>query len=113
MSSDNQWHLSKSVPITLILALVLQSCAAVWWASSIDNKVSSLEEKLTDIDSSLNEENLRQWSRINSAEDLARQSMNQDRVTTAILERLEVQVADLREEIKETNDLLREQYEQR
>jgi len=36
-----QWHLSKSVPLTLILAIVLQTIALVWYVSSLDNAVSN------------------------------------------------------------------------
>ena len=38
MSSDN-WHLSKSVPVTFILAIVMQTIALVWYVSSLDNSV--------------------------------------------------------------------------
>lgn len=38
---DNQWHLSKSVPLTFILAIVAQTVALVWYVSSLDNSVEN------------------------------------------------------------------------
>ena len=38
---DNQWHLSKSVPLTFILAIVAQTVALVWYVSSLDNAVEN------------------------------------------------------------------------
>lgn len=108
MTTDNSWHLSKGVPISLIFAIFMQTALAIWWASSVNNRVESLEIKLTDISDDLAQENLRQWARINSAESLAETAINNGRVTAAILERLEKQVSALRDEVKETNRLLRD-----
>lgn len=36
---DNQWHLSKSVPLTFILAIICQTIALVWYVSSLDSAV--------------------------------------------------------------------------
>ena len=38
---DNSWHLSKSVPLTLIVAIVGQTIALVWYVSSLDSNVES------------------------------------------------------------------------
>lgn len=38
---DNQWHLSKSVPLTFIIAIVAQTVALVWYVSSLDNAVEN------------------------------------------------------------------------
>ncbi len=46
MSEDNSWHLSKSVPITLIFAIVMQTVALVWFMSSLS---SDLDQAKTDI----------------------------------------------------------------
>lgn len=41
------WHLSKSIPVTLILAIVLQSLTAIWWAgqfsATTEQRLMSLE----------------------------------------------------------------------
>jgi len=38
---ENSWHLSKGIPIGLILALVLQSGAILWWSAKIDSQVTN------------------------------------------------------------------------
>ena len=43
---NNSWHLSKSVPVTLIVALVLQAAAIVWTVSQMQ---SSIEANATNI----------------------------------------------------------------
>ena len=40
-NNNSQWHLSKSVPITFILAIVMQTVSLVWYVSSLDNSVSN------------------------------------------------------------------------
>lgn len=37
--SNDSWHLSKSVPVSFILAIVMQTIALVWYVSSLDNNV--------------------------------------------------------------------------
>jgi hypothetical protein len=44
-NDDGQWHLDKKVPLALILAILLQTAAAVWWASSIGERVNQLERQ--------------------------------------------------------------------
>ena len=51
------WHLSKSVPVTLIVAIVLQTISLVWYVSSLD---SSVENNARDL--------VRQETRINTLE---------------------------------------------
>ena len=47
MSTEpNSWHLSKSVPVTLIVALILQAAAIVWTGSQMQ---SSIEQNATNI----------------------------------------------------------------
>ena len=47
MSTEpNSWHLSKSVPVTLIVALILQAAAIVWTVSQMQ---SSIEQNATNI----------------------------------------------------------------
>jgi len=37
--SNNQWHLSKSVPITFILAIVAQTVALIWFVATLRSDV--------------------------------------------------------------------------
>jgi CII-binding regulator of phage lambda lysogenization HflD len=38
---DDSWHLSKSVPISFILAILMQTIALVWYVSSLDSNVEA------------------------------------------------------------------------
>jgi hypothetical protein len=51
------WHLSKSVPVTLIIAIVLQTISLVWYVSSLDSAVKNNARDL-----------VRQETRINTLE---------------------------------------------
>ena len=45
MNTDS-WHLSKSVPISFILAIVGQTVALVWYVSSLDNNIKNNQREL-------------------------------------------------------------------
>ena len=38
---EDNWHLNKSVPITLVAAIVLQTIALVWYVSQLDGSVEN------------------------------------------------------------------------
>lgn len=38
---EDSWHLSKSVPVTLVLAIIAQTIAIVWYISSLDSAVKA------------------------------------------------------------------------
>jgi hypothetical protein len=40
---DEPWHFDRRIPLALIGAILLQTGAAFWWASSINERVVSLE----------------------------------------------------------------------
>jgi CII-binding regulator of phage lambda lysogenization HflD len=40
-SREDSWHLSKSVPISFILAILMQTLALVWYVSSLDSNVEA------------------------------------------------------------------------
>ena len=44
--ADNQWHLSKSVPVTFILAILMQTIALVWFVASLDSEIESNTREL-------------------------------------------------------------------
>ena len=47
MSNNNEsWHLSKSVPITFIIGIALQTMALVWYVSSLDSSVKNNSREL-------------------------------------------------------------------
>jgi hypothetical protein len=41
MDKETDWHLSKTVPVTLVVAIVCQTIALVWYVSSLDNSVKN------------------------------------------------------------------------
>lgn len=53
------WHLSKSVPVTLIFAIVCQTVALIWFIASLSNDVET--NKMT---------NVKQDAKIESLEDI-------------------------------------------
>lgn len=44
--ADTQWHLSKSVPVTFILAIVMQTIALVWFVASLDSEIENNTREL-------------------------------------------------------------------
>jgi len=38
---ENSWHLSKSVPITFVVAIVIQTVSLVWYVSQLDGSVEN------------------------------------------------------------------------
>lgn len=43
---DNNWHLDKKVPITLLLAILLQTAGVVAWGATMAEKVVVLKDRL-------------------------------------------------------------------
>lgn len=46
MSQDNQWHLSKSVPISFILAIAAQTVALSFFIATLRSDVTSNQQKI-------------------------------------------------------------------
>jgi hypothetical protein len=44
ISEASRWSVDRRVPVTVIAMLAIQTFAIVWWAGSISQRVSSLEE---------------------------------------------------------------------
>lgn len=42
---DKHWHLDKRVPVAIIVAIVVQTAGMVWWASSLSERVNTLERQ--------------------------------------------------------------------
>jgi uncharacterized coiled-coil protein SlyX len=55
--SNEPWHMSKSVPISFIFAIVMQTVALVWFVSSLNSSVEANAKEL-----------VRHETRINSLE---------------------------------------------
>jgi hypothetical protein len=41
MNREKEWHLSKSIPLTFILAIVAQTTALVWFVSALNSDIES------------------------------------------------------------------------
>lgn len=46
MSSEESWHLSKSIPLTLIFAIICQTVALIWFVASLRGDVDSAQREL-------------------------------------------------------------------
>ena len=42
---DRHWHLDRRVPIALIITIVMQTVGIVWWAASLSERVTVLEQQ--------------------------------------------------------------------
>ena len=38
---SEEWHLSKSIPLTFVLAIIAQTVALVWFVSSLNSAIDS------------------------------------------------------------------------
>lgn len=59
--ASGNWHLDKRIPIALIMAVVVQTIGAVWWAATISAQVEAgsverarLEERITASERAIN-----------------------------------------------------------
>ena len=41
MNREKEWHLSKSIPLTFILAIVAQTVALVWFVSALNSDIET------------------------------------------------------------------------
>lgn len=81
-----KWHLQKGVPVTIIAAIVAQTCGALWWAAKIDARMSMVEPAVAALQAEAN---------ANTQKD-------------ARLAILESKVTDVRSDVKEIRDLLQQ-----
>lgn len=47
-SSVSRWRIDRHIPVAVILAIIMQTTAMVWWASSLTARVEALERNTTD-----------------------------------------------------------------
>jgi len=46
MENETEWHLSKSVPLTFVVAIFIQTVSLVWYVSAMDNNIKNNEKEL-------------------------------------------------------------------
>ena len=44
--TSQAWHLDKRVPIAIIVSLLIQSAAIIWWARGLEAAVTSQDSRL-------------------------------------------------------------------
>ena len=44
--SEEAWHLSKSIPLTLVFAIFCQTVALIWFVASLRNDIDSAQKEL-------------------------------------------------------------------
>ena len=59
MSNTESWHLSKSIPLTLIFSIICQTVALIWFVATLSNDIDSASKEL-----------IRQDTRITALEDV-------------------------------------------
>ena len=55
MAQTESWHLSKSVPITLIVGLTLQAGGVVWMFSQMSSDIDNNSVRLTKVETQVEE----------------------------------------------------------
>jgi hypothetical protein len=43
---ESRWRLDRHIPVSLIVTILVQTGAFVWWGASTDQKVAVLKERL-------------------------------------------------------------------
>lgn len=51
MATGDSWHLDKKVPISIIVSLLLQCAALIWWANGITKDSEDHSRRLAQIES--------------------------------------------------------------
>lgn len=46
MSDQDSWHLSKSVPVSFIVAIIFQTAALVWYVSTLDSAIKQNQKDI-------------------------------------------------------------------
>lgn len=42
-----EWKIDKHIPVAVIVAMVMQTFAVIWWAAQLETRVNVLENQLT------------------------------------------------------------------
>ncbi len=88
----SRWHLDKRIPIALIMTIVLQTGAAIWWAATVSSFNAQIETRVVNI-----EKFIAQGDRFTQED--ARQRINP----------LEQNIAVIKNDIQQIKEILQEQ----
>jgi cell division protein FtsB len=42
---ESKWQLDRHIPISVLLALIIQTGTFIWWAAKLENRVANLEQQ--------------------------------------------------------------------
>ena len=98
----DQWHLDKRVPVALIVTLLAQMAVAVWWARGVDSDVTALKAAQAQLQA---EQRVMQTTQQTQAVSAGR--LEQD------VQSIKDSIDMLRQDQRETNNLLRQYLEGR
>ena len=48
--SEQEWHLSRSVPLTMIFAIACQTVALIWFVATLRNDVDANQSKIIQLE---------------------------------------------------------------
>lgn len=106
MTSREDWHLDKRVPIGLILIVAGQIAFGAWWASKTELRIVNVEERMIEMMQTIEanrefqiQQRVRLWNELNAV------SRNQN-TTQANLARLEGQLEQINRNIERLLDRL-------
>lgn len=54
MTQEESWHLSKSIPLTLVFAITCQTIALIWFVASLSNDIDTAKKELIRQDTRIN-----------------------------------------------------------
>lgn len=47
MTHRGGWQIDRKIPVALIIAIVTQTGAGIWWVATANQRLSGLEERMT------------------------------------------------------------------
>ena len=50
-----EWHLSKSVPVTIIAVMIVQFAGAIWFFSTLDSSVAANDRRIASLESEVSD----------------------------------------------------------
>jgi len=94
---QHDWHQDKKVTLGLIFALLAQAGAIVWWAAGIEHRMVQTETELSEVKSDHAAINAEMNAQGRQVVVIVEQMANTNRL-----------IEQLRQDVRETNGLLRE-----
>lgn len=104
------WHLSKSVPVSLIFAFMVQAGMFIYSYAQQTAQLDLLQETVAEMQTEIADENLRQWSRINANQNSLVEVSRQTALTDASIIRVEKDISTIQKDVRELNELLRDYF---